>query len=155
MLLWSLRCAGLGNVPSVSQVKTYRERLHKTFGISAREVTGSLGHAFTLNSIKDILRDVRLSYLSCMLIFLTYYSTPGMGKPQSAPLGQHLPGGRQGLCMRLSSWKEVARANAIGIINPDGAGCQSRLLHLRAMSFAGRANGYASSMVYRKNQRRS
>jgi hypothetical protein len=64
LLTWTLLAAEVKNVPSLSQIKQNQHLLQSMFGVRSREIAGSLSHTFTLNSLADILRDVRSGCVS-------------------------------------------------------------------------------------------
>lgn len=57
--LWGYRANGIANVPSVKQLKGSKDRLNDCYGIASREINGKQGNIFTLNSIGDIIANVR------------------------------------------------------------------------------------------------
>ena len=59
ILLWLLRINNVADVPSVKSMKNLEEILQKMCGIETMAYDGALGHKFYVNSLSDIIRQVR------------------------------------------------------------------------------------------------
>ena len=61
ILIWLLWINNVANVPSVKSMKNLEDMLQSMCGIKSVPHNGALGHKFFLNSLADIIRQVRCS----------------------------------------------------------------------------------------------
>jgi len=59
LLLWLLRVNNIDNVPSVKSVKRIEDTIQQLCGIRSIPYDGALGHRYYVNSLSDIIRQVR------------------------------------------------------------------------------------------------
>lgn len=59
ILLWLLQANGISEVPSVHAMKHLNRKLQDDSGVRTIEYNGTLGHKFFVNSLSDIIAQVR------------------------------------------------------------------------------------------------
>lgn len=63
MMFWFLKSNGVSQVPSAKALRNQNAALHSMCGIHTLEYGGAFGHTFFINSLADIIRQVRFFML--------------------------------------------------------------------------------------------
>jgi hypothetical protein len=70
LLLWLLRINGIADVPSPNSIKNVQTILHTMCGVESLPYDGALGHKFYVNSLAQIIAQVRFYGFLCVLTAL-------------------------------------------------------------------------------------